>query len=183
LVGLNTAPDISADRGGTPDRDGAYRLWSDVILAGCCEDGKIRNLEIQSKQDEGGTEFGLPGSHEFGPIILERIDDSTFKFQYEFYGSPNQVTEFGGFEIPTAEFGLQLVRSRTSTAIWHLASGTITCDSGDHLTANLTLYGSNFPTHELYVNGSQVESLQQDAISELWKPLPSDSDKALGVRP
>ena len=171
------------DVGGTPSKNGKYRMWSRITLKGCCTDGKIKRLYVASKDSDAGFEpGGFQGTGLFGPIVLERINDSRFKFSYDFYGHPS-------LGIPAddpligPEVGMQQVRSRTSNDIWHLITGEITCDSGNALKATLKLYGSDFPTHEVFVNKVLVDTHLQTAISDLWKPLPGQPERVNGVLP
>lgn len=162
------------DHGGTPARDGRYRLWTKFVLQGRCSNGNINNLAIQIRDTDGGFEgpFEPPGGVD--NVLLKRINNDSFEFQFRRWGEPHFAAEANM---------LQQIRHRTTGRIYLWVKGTIRCGQDNILVASLNAYESFFPTHEVYVDGALVISRPQGPITELWKANPGDPSVVIGNLP
>ena len=131
---------------GTPD--GRYRLYSSRIFGiTCCE---YNNSIIDWSAGSFSTDSGLEGPDFFqispADLIVERVTarkirKSCIRFTWRARGAPHRL----------AEVAFQVIRSRTSRFIWHYVDGIICCINGQP-RANVTISGSRFPSHDVFVN-------------------------------
>lgn len=163
---------IQSDTRGV-DKDKKYRLWSKVVLNAKVKNGDL-TVSIVSRDVDGGLEaFGALQGTAFitDPPELKK-EGTKYKFTYLCYGSPH----------PAAEVGLQLVRRRTSTNIWHRVYGEIYLEGGA-LKYDFKFFAvSSFPMHTLYVNQKLIQELRQTFISDLWVSDPTEPT-FVGQRP
>ena len=106
------------------------------------------------------------GSINSDKFTYERIDKSSMRFRYRVFGSPN----------PIAEPVFQAVKPRRARNIWHYVGVTISCkgDAGFHKAKFEDVSG--FPSHRLWINGSQTEEEMQGPLNLLWRSDPSEPD-------
>jgi hypothetical protein len=135
-----------------------------VVLNATIKNGDL-TVTLVSRDVDGGKElFGAVAGTAFitDPPELKK-QGNRYKFTYLCWGSPN----------PVAEAGLQLIRPRTSTNIWHRVIGDIYVEAGALKYTFVFFNASKFPTHSLYVNQVLFEERFQDYISDLWIPDPT----------
>lgn len=156
-------PSIQNDTRGL-DKDKKYRLWSKVVLNAKVKNGDL-TVTLVSRDVDGGKEaYGTIDGTAFitDPPELKK-EGNKYKFTYLCWGSPN----------PIAEVGLQQIRPRTSTNIWHRVIGEIYVEAGALKYTFSFFNGSKFPMHTLYVNQVLIEERNQFYISDLWTPDPT----------
>jgi len=149
----------------------SVRLYSQKTFKYCCQDGKISGFVLLKKLDDTGAERitwhtsgGLMYWTYYPPAGTWYNEDQTIgvsdvKFQWGFKGRPNAFLEEG----------IQEVWPRTSKYIWHFVNGSLECDGqqGKHL---VTIRGSGFPSHKLWVNTDIEQLIEQGPLVNLWLP-------------
>lgn len=101
------------------------------------------------------------------PFVTRRIDPSRIAFRWGVKGRPP----------PGAEIGLEISCMRDSVFIWHQVDGVVDCSSGTAQVTGLTLTGSRFPSHRLWVDGTLERDIVQGPLSALWDGAPGDSTR------
>jgi Domain of unknown function (DUF4157) len=158
----------------TDARDKGYRMFSAANLLVDFMFGKpvsvafgqpAMHLPPRTQLADIDTDNGREGPLETPPLIIfgKSITGGSgtpWRFSWSVKGRPALA----------AEPGFQLVCPRTSRYIWHRIEGEV--DSGG--LKNLTLSGSHFPTHRLFVDGALTATLPQGTFSNLWIPAASD---------
>jgi len=153
----------------SPDPNGeSYRLYTRVNLSFGGRNGQIVNPKVLSTKIDGGAEVPLMflGSINLtGPRIVNN-NDGTISIIWMGFGKPN----------PNLEIGFQTVAERQSKNIWHLISlRASSTPSG--IVGTVGLRGSEFPSHRVWLNGSQVTSVLQGRFVNLWRSM--STSKAL----
>ena len=173
LRGAAAATDAAMRESPTSDaKDRRYRLYTSRTFTVTCNNGTIVNV-VPSTID---TEVGLECVPATGsricltppPIIVTDVTGglrtpTRFVFSWMGRGRPPN----------TAEHFFQAVCPRTSVFIWHRVDGFIEC-AGGQPRATVTLTGSQFPSHRIWVNGvPQGGPIVQGPFSNLWVPRSS----------
>lgn len=152
-------------------KDRLYRLFSQQSFRVVCQNNQILSVTPSSMDTDVGDECFAPGG--LGcitppPLIvtgvtLNRIAPDAFAFGWQGKGRPHNA----------AEPAFQAICPRSSRYIWHQVSGTIRCGSAG-VSVGITLTGSRFPTHAVFVNGALRASIPQGTLGMLWDRHPSD---------
>jgi outer membrane protein OmpA-like peptidoglycan-associated protein len=153
-------------------RDRMYRLFSQQSFRVVCQQGQIVSVTPSPMDTDVGEECFIPGGHGcitppaliVTGVTLRRTAPDTFEFGWMGKGRPHKLAEEAGF---------QRICPRTSKFIWHNVSGTIRCGPAGTLVG-VTLAGSRFPTHAVFVNGVLRASIPQGTLGMLWDPQLSD---------
>ena len=101
--------------------------------------------------------------------------------------NPVKVSPTGGSSVTfswsqdsahlAAEPTFQEVQPRTSVFIWHAIEGKIDVSGGTAVTT-VSIRGSQFPSHRVFVNNELVlPELVQGPFSNLWVADPTDSTR------
>ena len=93
-----------------------------------------------------------------------RIDASRVRVTWGVRGRPPSVTE------PA----FTTICDRTCVFIWHRVKATIDCSSGVPVVTSLTVEGSRFPSHRLWLDGAMMHDVPQGPLSALWSEEPGD---------
>jgi hypothetical protein len=145
----------------THDRkDKRYRLYSSCTFRVTCRDGQIVDVTPSALDTDTGKEGPLQAPALItSPVTVGRTPDG-FTFSWFARGRPHLA----------AEPPFQLVCPRLSVFIWHRVTGRVRCTpTGTDVTVNLT--GSKFPTHRVFVNGTQMSTVPQGGFARLWFPV------------
>lgn len=150
----------------TDTKDKGYRIYSACTFTVTCEGGNLVSVVPSDLDTDSGTE--LSGTLQAPPLtIMEFTSGMTgpgpFSFSWRVKGRPH----------PLAEAGFALVCPRDSVFIWHSVSGLITCN-GDGVSVSVSITGSKFPSHRVFVNGAINSTVTQGSLSNLWVSDPSD---------
>ncbi len=154
----------------TDAKDKVYRLFSSQTFTVTCLDGRLVSVIPSVIDTDVGLEC-LPSTSLCltpSPIVIVRASaapsgPSTFDFSWTAKGRPH----------PAAEPGFQLVCPRASFFIWHAVEGRITCNSSG-ISVAISLRGSQFPSHRVFVSGRLRATVPQGVFSNLWVPSPAD---------
>lgn len=153
-------------------KDKHYRLFSSCRFTVVFEGGKILAAApgIPDLDTDVGTE-PASGGFQPPPLVVSPLSvgpngNSFVEFSWNGKGRPHLAVE------PN----FQIVKPRTSVYIWHAITGRIDVSSGTPKTT-VTLQGSQFPSHRVFVNGSLAAELRQGVLSNLWVPDPADGTK------
>lgn len=148
------------------DKDDGYRLYSRFSFWVRCRDGKIDSVVSRSIQTDVGLECvpstGVclrPPDIKLSRVTARKTGQSTFEFTWMARGRPHNL----------AEPALQLVCPRTSKYIWHRVTGRFDCRKPDKL--DVSIRGSRFPSHRLFVNNVVTQSIRQGPLIRLWMPM------------
>lgn len=83
------------------------------------------------------------------------------------------VSQFASAQLPPQS---SQVYPRTSRYIWHTLFGELGCPDGKG-KAYVSLLGSKFPTHRVWVDGELRDTKDQGRLRDLWTPHPQDSTR------
>jgi outer membrane protein OmpA-like peptidoglycan-associated protein len=155
----------------TDARDGKYRMFSRATIVVECLGGRPVRAHFSPpffprngvQLADVDTDNGLEGPLETPRLIVFDKNVSNgppFRFSWGVKGRPALA----------AEPGFQLVCPRTSRLIWHRIQGELDCNG----LKNLTLTGSHFPTHRVFVDGALEGTIPQGPFSNLWVPDAAD---------
>jgi RHS repeat-associated protein len=156
------------DNGDSAAKDGKYRIWGKRTYNFTCDCYDNITLNGHVKEDSAvGREGGLvPGPAVFYGKEENKISDKEYEVKWGIYGQPHYLDEVG----------MQLAKGRTSKRIWNYTTVNFTCKSGQVQYETKVFGGSNFPTHELFINSQKERSLPQGPITDLWNPEPGWPD-------
>jgi hypothetical protein len=153
------------------------RAWlhSARYLHVTCEGGALVSVRVCDKDST------LAHTHVGNADVLgvRAVDDVS---THELYAR-NSVTEasFGWtFRVPTPpglHLGLEAVQApygRAPLSVWHAVTGTVTCSTSGKATVVVTLNGSAFPSHRLWVDDEVAADLVQGPLGGLTVPAPWD---------
>lgn len=176
LAALARVTDLSMSENPPTDiRNKIYRLFSSRTFTVSCLDGRIISFTGTPLDTDVGLECDptrtacltppplITVSNSAGPSGVSSID-----FTWRVKGRPNLA----------AEPAFQLVCPRISVFIWHEVSGRIECTPSGLSLTRLTIVGSRFPSHRVWVNGVAGGFIPQRDYSNLWTPS-SVSDPTL----
>jgi hypothetical protein len=156
--------------GGEDPKDGLassekFRLHSTFPASVTCAGNKIVKWNLGGLQVEAGKEFGfiaagadISKSLSVKPSAMGAVETDRITFSYAMRGQPNEA----------GNVLMRQVRSRTCTFIWHEVEGTLACRNGK-VETNVSLKGSGFPSHRLWVDNALVKDLPQGPFKRLWK--------------
>jgi hypothetical protein len=154
-------------------KDRMYRLYSQQNLQVVCKDNNIISVTPTPVDTDVGQECIVPGRACLTPppliitgLTLRRTAADTFAFGWMGEGCPHGL----------AEPAFQAICRRTSRFIWHNVSGTIRCGATG-VSVGVTLTGSRFPTHAVFVNGALRASIPQGMLGMLWDPHPANPNR------
>lgn len=146
-----------------------FRLWSSAELDVQCNGDRIKSARISEGQIDTGTEvFVLEAKGELAlPAELYNLksDNSTKirRFRWEMKGRPHAAT-LAAFYVHDY---------RRCVWIWHRVEGELTCAAGKP-TVELSLAGSRFPSHRVWVNGKLSFFQEQGPFEYLWSCSPTN---------
>ena len=171
LIAFATALDrIISDHIRNDAKDRMYRLFSQQSFRVVCQNGQIVSVTPAAMDTDVGQECFIPSVACITPpaltvtgVTLGRTAPDTFAFGWMGKGRPHNL----------AEPAFQAICPRTSRFIWHNVSGTIRCGATG-VMVGVTLTGSRFPTHAVFVNGALRASIPQGTLGMLWDPHPSN---------
>lgn len=150
-------------------KDKHYRLFSSCQITVVWQNAKILSA-VPSPLD---TDVGKEGPLQPPPLIASAVTVSStggslVNFSWTGKGRPHAL----------AEPAFQEVLPRTSVFIWHVIDGQIDVSSGVPITT-VTIRGSRFPSHRVFVDGTQISppGVAQGPFSNLWVPDPTDTTK------
>jgi peptidoglycan hydrolase-like protein with peptidoglycan-binding domain len=157
----------------TDARDAQYRMFSASTIRVVCMGGRPISADLGQPFFRGHrgpplADIDTDNGPE-GPIPTPQLTvfeksvtkaGPAFHFVWAVKGTPALV----------AEPAFQLVCPRASRFIWHRIEGDIDCNG----LKNLTLSGSHFPTHRLFVDGVLQGTIPQGPFSGLWIPATPD---------
>ena len=154
-------------------KDKLYRLFSQQSFRVVCQDNQILSVTPTPMDTDVGDECFVPGGHGCitpPPLVvtgvtLARTAPDAFSFGWLGKGRPHNL----------AEPAFQAICSRTSKFIWHQVAGTIRCGPSG-VSVGMTLTGSRFPTHTVFVNGALRATIPQGTLGMLWDSHPGDPD-------
>jgi hypothetical protein len=153
----------------TPDKDGGYRLYTRINVVVCCKGNTITSFSAKTDKDGGNELPFIDGtiSLDGGPFTAAptiRLLPSFLLVVWRGWGRPNLL----------AEPGMQAVALRTSVNIWHKGEIWLQCNKGRGTYSIKSFFGSQFPSHRLWVNGMRKRNVPQGPFSDLWTPKPGD---------
>jgi len=159
--------------------DMTYRLASRVKLEVYNLDGK---LSVSITRDKSGnpveTDRGVektplgtftPPPLRVEDVVFKQISATRFDFSWLVLGRPHWMAE------PLFEE----VCHRDCVYIWHRVSGQITLEKGFFIL-KLSMAGSRFPSHALFLNGERKIFRYQGALGNLWVSDRLDSGRVTG---
>jgi hypothetical protein len=168
LRALALATDAAMSENPTTDaKDKRYRLYSARTFTVKCKGGTIVSVVPTPIDSDTGHEcvprtsacLQPPALIVYG-VTAGLTSPTTFQFSWTAKGRPHGA----------AEPGFQVVCPRTSVYIWHKVTGRIECSGGEP-RVDLTLVGSRFPSHRVFVNGvPRLPTIAQGTFSNLWVP-------------
>lgn len=153
-----------------------YRLFSRGQLSAQSRGTELTTLALMGAIDTDAGKECLPRTSvclQAPPLVIDqpfvtrRIDPSRIAFRWGVKGRPP----------PGAEIGLEISCMRDSVFIWHQVDGVVDCSSGTAQVTGLTLTGSRFPSHRLWVDGTLERDIVQGPLSALWDGAPGDSTR------
>lgn len=155
----------------TDAKDKGYRMYSACTFTVTCEGGNLVSVVPSNLDTDSGTEVIILQAPPL--TILEFTSGMTgpgpFSFSWRVKGRPH----------PDTDVAFNEVCPRNSVFIWHTVSGVITCN-GDGVSVSVSITGSKFPSHRVFVNGAISSTVTQGPFSNLWVSDPSDpSDNTL----
>jgi len=160
LLAMATATDRMMCEGPTHDRkDKGYRLYSACTLRLTCRGGQLVDVTPSALDTDTGMEGPLQAPPLItSPVKVTRTTDG-FAFEWSARGRPHLA----------AEPPFQAVCPRSSVFIWHRVTGRVRCTPTE-TDVTVSLSGSKFPTHRVFVNGTAVRTLPQGGFARLWYP-------------
>jgi hypothetical protein len=148
-------------------KDKVYRLFSSCRFTVVFENKKI----LAATPSELDTDTGKEGPLQAPPLVTTPIKVSATGAEsvtFSWFGS--------GRPHPAAEPGFQQVHPRTSVFIWHQVSGTFDVSTGS-LVTTVSIRGSQFPSHRVFVDATLAGDVVQGEFSNLWVADPADSTR------
>lgn len=152
-------------------KDRMYRMFSQQSFQVVCQNDQIVSVTPSPIDTDVGQECLIPGRACITPppmtilgMTLRRTAPDTFTFGWTGKGRPPVAIE------PAVE----AICPRSARFIWHTVSGTIRCGVSGVMVA-VTLRGSRFPTHAVFVNGALRASIPQGPLGMAWVSDPNDS--------
>jgi outer membrane protein OmpA-like peptidoglycan-associated protein len=173
LAGLSAVTDVAYSEDPLKDRaDKRYRLLSECTFDITCRGGSLINVIPSTLITDSGLEcipstgacLQPPSLTTMSPVSVRRTGANTFVFSWRVKGRPHLL----------AEPVFQAVCPRLSVFIWHQISGEVDCSGASPRIAQVTLVGSKFPSHRVFVNGGIVNTIPQGVFSNLWISDPAD---------
>ena len=123
--------------------------------SGCGD--KITRIKSVYYDDNGSEGLFISGTANMTAKVT-RVNKNTFRFSYLVWGRPDIL----------AEPSFQYILPRESVNIWHAVSGSFSAtDQGVDKSASLS--GSRFPSHALWMDGKEIERIEQGAFGDLWR--------------
>jgi hypothetical protein len=149
-------------------KDKGYRLFSSCRFTLVFENKKILAAVPSALEVDVGNEGPLqPPALITNPVKVSPTGGSSVTFSWSGTGRPHLAAE------PT----FQEVQPRTSVFIWHAIEGKIDVSGGTAVTT-VSIRGSQFPSHRVFVNNVLVlPELVQGPFSNLWVADPTDSTR------
>jgi hypothetical protein len=146
-------------------KDKHYRLFSSITIRVITDPSG--NIVTIGQAGPMRTDTGQEGFLQAPPLQVSRVSAiPTAKgrtFSWFGKGCPN----------PLVEPGFQFVCPRTSRFIWHQVFVDVE-PAGSTLSVSVSLSGSHFPSHRIYVDGAIKSTIPQGVFSDLWTPSSSD---------
>lgn len=168
LGGINVTPS-------TDEKDGNYRLYSkaEISVSSSSSEARLKIVET-----EGGSEgpFSVPPLRSKIQRLTQNGD--RLEFKYTVAGRPNSSADslVSGFfagaaaghqsEYSASTFAQVRYRQPNHRYIHHSVSGFIQLSSGE---IEVSVSGSKFPSHILFLDGSSLSQVTQGDFAELWK--------------
>jgi outer membrane protein OmpA-like peptidoglycan-associated protein len=161
---------IAISAAATDAKDRGYRLYSELTVRVSCAGGAITAATLLRPGPD--TDVGLecvPGVGCLTPPAMAITGlrgvgtPAGFDLTWTGAGHPHTL----------AEPAFLAVCPRTSSLIWHRVAMRAVCTPGG-VGLTLTLQGSSFPSHVLFVNGVPLIRTPQGVFSELWEADPAD---------
>ena len=156
-----------------PPESKGYRLFSTGTLRviHCGVELLCLGLKGSLELDTGKQAFpratgylcAPPGILEL-PFAVTRVDQSRIRFQWGMKARPPS----------DAEDCFQAIRPRSSVFIWHRVKGIVDCSTGVPTLSSLSIEGSRFPSHRVWLDGAVCHETPQGELAELWNPDPAD---------
>jgi|SRR5215204_1046224 len=147
-------------------RDKHYRLFTRCTFNVIFQDQKILSVRTVVESD-GGKEGPLqPPPLIVTPITVSPKGESFVTFSWEAKGRPHKA----------AEPSFDAIKHRTSVFIWHRIEGKIDVSSDTPVTT-VSIDGSRFPSHRVFVDNVIVSTVDQGVFTNLWVPHPADRTK------
>jgi RHS repeat-associated protein len=140
----------------TPAKDQHYRLYSEKSFCVTCD--KSGNLSYKSSglDMDAGKEGPFTGA--ISKVFnWEILISNTLQFSWKVHGRPNRAVE------PS----FTLVKKRKCWYIWHIISGTISCQKEEPIVS-ISIASSNFPSSRDWLNGHIKGGTTQGPFSDLW---------------
>lgn len=157
---------VTSENPPTDLKDKVYRLYSTRTITVTCLEGRLTSFSATPLDTDVGLEcFIKPACLTPPPIIVMSnaagpSGVSSIDFSWRVKGKPH----------PWAEPAFQAVCDRDSVFIWHEVAGRIECTASGPSMALVTVAGSRFPSHRVWVNGVVPPGLfiPQGVFSNLW---------------
>jgi hypothetical protein len=148
--------------------DKKYRLFSSCRFEVVFDTGGKILAAVPSALE---TDVGMEGPLQPPPLVTTPVKVSS-------QGSSAVTFSWFGKGRPhaAAEPAFQEVQPRTSVYIWHEVDGEIAV-SGNSLVTTVSIRGSQFPSHRVFVGSEQKAALVQGPFSNLWVADPIDNTK------
>jgi len=146
--------------------DGTYRLFSRRALIANCSSGTLVVTRTPLSTDVGMEGPLRPPALTVRNDFLRRISPTEYQFGWLGLGRPHML----------AEAGFQYACPRLSKYIWHEVRGRISCGPSGP-TLFVTVQGSRFPTHRLWVDGVARAAIPQGSFSQLWDSFPGEASR------
>ncbi|MFD1576966.1 peptidoglycan-binding protein, partial [Ramlibacter ginsenosidimutans] len=156
-----------------PPEGKGYRLFSRGQINAQCRGTEVMAVTLAGAIDTDSGKECIPSTGlclQAPPLIVDqpfvtrRIDPSHVAFRWGVKGRPPRG----------AELGVQIPCMRDSVYIWHQIDGIVDCSSGTPAVTGLTLTGSRFPSHRLWLDGVLAQDIRQGPLSGLWDGTSGD---------
>ncbi|MBB5456778.1 hypothetical protein [Paraburkholderia sp. Cpub6] len=151
---------------------GNFRLRSEAQIDVSCSGNTISKWQILPIATATGKEFlFLATSGELSPAPkaspgMQGAATNKLTLEYQMRGQPNAA----------GNLAMSSVKARSCTFIWQKINATVSCKAGKAETA-VTLDGSKFPSHRVWVNGVLSGEMNQGPFNNLWNCDPLDASK------
>ncbi len=152
----------------TDIKDKKYRLFSSTNLNIRQNGNEIIDVTATPLSTDVGMEGPLspPNLIVRGVSIIKK-SPTQFTFSWYATGRPHNAAELTAF---------QTICPRTSRYIWHNVNGIINL-SGGSITISVSITGSKFPSHRVWVNGIIKDFKPQGPFSNLWVASTTDRSR------
>ena len=142
-----------------------FRLYTNKTIKWCCEGNKLVNASKTSTDTAFGKEFIDFANYTHEIQADGKLYDDHFQAdEAGIYGS------IGVYGKPALfpNIGLWIVEPRADSRIWHNSEYDIRCINGKP-KVNVKITGSVFPSHRLWANGVEADTLDQGPFISLFE--------------